>query len=215
MGLPTSSTDRSGLIVADTSAVINLNASGCAERIIRALPQKFVVVDVVPGELEEGRLRGRQDAELLRELVGSGTVEIATLDDLSAAHFEKLVVGPAVSTLEDGEAATIAYAISQDGIAVIDETKARRLCAEMFPELSICSTVDLFALPEVRRILGETALAEAVFQALLRGRMRVFPEHIEWVVQLIGIEKASACSSLPASARRLLELPVALKATHQ
>lgn len=215
MGLPTSSTDRCGLIVADTSAVINLNASGCAEQVIRAFPQKFVVVDVIPGELEEGRLRGRPDAELLHGLVESGAIEIVTLDDLGTAHFEGLVVGPAISTLEDGEAATIAYAATQQGIAVIDETKARRICAKMFPELRVCSTVDLLALPEVRRILGEPALAEAVFLALLHGRMRVFPERIEWVVQLIGKEKAAACTSLPASARRLPELPVAIKATHQ
>jgi predicted nucleic acid-binding protein len=203
MGQPTSSTDRTSLLVADTSAVINLNASGCAERIIRAFPQRFVVVDVVPGELEEGRARGRQDADLFGELVRSGTVEIVTLDDLGATHFEKLVVGPAISTLEDGEAATIAYATTHEGIAVIDERKARRICAETFPTLRICSTVDLLALPEVHRALGKTALVEAVFQALLRGRMRVFPENIEWVIQLIGRDKAAACTSLPTSARLL------------
>ena len=201
MGLPTASTDSTTLIVADTSTVINLNATGCAERIIRALPNKFVVVDFVPGELDQGRSRGRPDADLLHELVASGVIEIVALDEHGMAHFEKLVVGPAVLTLDDGEAATIAYATTNKAIAVIDERKATRICAEMFPKLRICSTVDILALPEVWRTLGKGALAEAVFQALVGGRMRVFPQHIGWVIGLIGSEKASACTSLPASAR--------------
>jgi hypothetical protein len=49
--------------VADTSAVINLNATGCAGKIIAALPCRLVVVDAIPGELSIGR--GREDADLL------------------------------------------------------------------------------------------------------------------------------------------------------
>jgi len=30
------------------------------------------------------------------------------------AHFESLVIGPAISTLDDGEAATIAYSILKE-----------------------------------------------------------------------------------------------------
>ena len=189
-------------LIADTSAIINLNSTGHAPEIVRALPNKLVVVDTVPGELDEGRERGRQDAELLNSLVAAGLIEIVKLNDTCAIHFEKLVIGPASMTLDDGEAATIAYAFVHEGIAIIDERKATRICGEMFPELRIGSTVDILAHPDVWRRLGKQLLAEAVLSALRSGRMRVLPHHIEWVVDLIGPEQAAACPSLPKAVRK-------------
>ena len=108
-------------------------------------------------------------------------------------------------TLDDGEAATIAYAVGRGAIAVIDERKATRIGAELFPALRIACTVDMLAHPQVQDDLGKEMLADAVFRALRDGRMRVFPHHIEWVVGLIGPEKVAACRSLPGSARKTTE----------
>jgi predicted nucleic acid-binding protein len=202
MDSPTSLIDPAAVIVADASAIINLNATGCAAEILRAIPNKVVVVDVVPAELEEGRRRGRHDSGLLGELVSAGLVEIGKLDDSAAVHFEKLVVGPAAMTLDDGEAATIAYAIGRQCVAVIDERKATRICSEMFPDLRIGCTVDILTHPELRKSFGNEMLADAVFKALQHGRMRVFPQHIEWVVELIGPAIAAACTSLPRFVRQ-------------
>ncbi len=202
MGLPTCLIDPAALIVADTSTVINLNATGCAREIVRAIPNKLVVVDVVPGELAEGRLRGRQDADLLDQLVAAGLVEVVKLDEVSVVHFEKLVVGPAAMTLDDGEAATIAYAVSHKGIAIIDERKATRIATEKFAKLHVGCTVDILAHPKVQKSLGKKVLAEAVFNALYHGRMGVFQHHVEWVMRLIGTDRASECTSLPRSIRR-------------
>lgn len=202
MGSLTCLIDPAAIVVVDTSTVINLNATGCAREIVQAIPNKLVVADVVTGELDEGRRRGRPDADLLGELVVADLVEIVKLDDPAVLHFEKLVVGPAAITLDDGEAATIAYAIRHAGIAVIDERKATRICAQMFPELRIGCTVDILSHPEVLRSLGKDTLAEAVFKALYHGRMRVFPHCVEWVIGLIGTHQAAACTSLPNSVRR-------------
>src|SRR3954469_13410084 len=100
------SEDRT-LLVADTSAMINLNATGCADRIIAALSCRFVVVDVIEGELALGRKRGRNYADFLQRLVADRCIEIVALDDEGNRHFEELVIGPASETLDDGEAATI------------------------------------------------------------------------------------------------------------
>jgi len=194
-------TDPTALLVADASTVININATGCARSIVEALPNRVAIVDVVPGELEGGRHRRRQDADLLRDLVGSGLVEIVQLDHKGEDYFEQLVIGPAQSTLDDGEAATIAHAVSQNGIALIDERKATRLCAQRFPELRLACTVDIFTHPKVQDVLGNDSLADAVFNALCHGRMRVFPHHVEWVVGLIGTDRVAACTSLPNSVR--------------
>jgi predicted nucleic acid-binding protein len=198
-------TDPALLIAADTSAVINLNATGCAAEILRAIPNKLMVVDVVRRELEEGRPRGRRDADMLKDLVAAGLAQIAELGQGAAVHFEKLVIGPAASTLDDGEAATISCAVARGGIAILDERKATRLCAELFPELCVGCTVDILRHPQVLDRLGNEMLGDAVFRALHDGRMRVFPHHIDWVVGVIGPEKAASCSSFPCSVRLLKE----------
>jgi len=190
------------IITADTSTIINLNATGCARAIVEACESRFVVVDIVQAELEDGRRNGRHDAELLINLIADGFVELVELDSIATGHFESLVVGPAVMTLDDGEAATIAYALTKDATAVIDEQKATNICAQRFPGLAICSTVDILARPEVRQKLGDENLSNAVFRALVHGRMRVFPQHLEWVVALIGSEQAAVCTSLPRVIRR-------------
>ncbi|MGH9502240.1 MAG: hypothetical protein ACRD20_05260 [Terriglobales bacterium] len=202
MGLPTFLTDPAAVVVADTSTVINLNATGCALEIIRAIPNKLVVVDVAAAELNEGRRRGRKDADLLAELVSARIVEIVELDDSTGAHFETLVVGPAAMTLDDGEAATIAYAVTCQGTPVIDERKATRICAERYPTLRLGCTVDILAHSAVESYLGKEMLSNAVFNALHKGRMSVLPQHVKWVIELIGPARAEACVSLPKSVRQ-------------
>ena len=117
------------LLVADTSAVINLHATGCAEQLIDALPYRFVVVDIVAAELASGRCRGHPNADLLQSLVEQRLVEVTTLDDAASLHFEELVIGPAAETLDDGEAATIAYAVVRNGTVILDERKGIRICS--------------------------------------------------------------------------------------
>jgi predicted nucleic acid-binding protein len=155
----------------------------------------------VPIELAAGRQRQRQDADLLNELVASNFVKIVHLDDDGMESFEQLVVGPAAKTLDDGEAATIAFAVSRNAIALIDERKANRICAERFSTLRVGCTVDIFTHPNVERALGRKRLGDAVFNALYQGRMRVLPHHVEWVVELIGADRAASCTSLPGSVR--------------
>jgi predicted nucleic acid-binding protein len=201
MELLSSLTDAQALLVADASTIISVNATGCAKRVIRALPNRVAVVDIVSGELEEGRQRKRQNADLLKKLVDAGHVEIVQLDEKGEEYFERLVVGAAQMTLDDGEAATIAYAVATSGIALIDEKKANRICGQRFPELRLAYTVDLFTHPDVQNQLGKEALADAVFNALCHGRMRVFPHHIEWVIGLIGADRARLCTSLPGPVR--------------
>lgn len=198
---PTWLTDPNALLVADASTVININASGCGPTIMKVLPNPVAIVKIIADELEEGRHRLRKDADLLNELRVARLVEIVELEDVGAIHFEQLVVGPAEMTLDDGEAATIAYAVGKNGIPLIDERKATRICAKRFPELRIANTVDIFTHPEVQAALGKDKLADAVFNALCHGRMRVFARHIEWVVELIGRDRACLCTSLPRSAR--------------
>ena len=195
--------DRTVPVIADTSVVINLNATQCAETILEALPNPFLVVSEVVLELESGLQTGRNDAAALKEWRTSGRVQIVTLGDTGAQHFFNLVSGLAAQTLDDGEAATIAHALETEppAIPLIDERKANRICAHRFAALVTGSTVDLLAQDDVQAALGSARLADAVFDALLGGRMRVLPHHLDWVVNLIGPERAKQCESLPRSVR--------------
>ncbi len=201
MRSPTFLTDPLIPLVADSSTVINLIATGCAPTIIRAVPNRIVVVDVIPGELDTGRPRGRRDADHLQELVAAGHIEVVTLSDTGWLHFESLVAGPGPETLDDGEAATIAYAVEKNAVAIIDEKKGKRLCGARFPSTQLVSTADVLLHPAVRLKLGDEAFADAVFAALQDARMAVFPHHLGAILRLIGPKRATQCPSLPKGLR--------------
>lgn len=201
MGSLTCLSDPAAVVVADASAVINLNATGHAEAIIRAIPNRIVVVEAVPAELEEGRSKGRGDAAALFSLIAAGLVTEVQLGDVGEEHFESFVIGPASETLDDGEAATLAYAIEHRGVPLIDERKAIRIFAERFPERKLGCTVDVLAHSAVQSALGRSALSEAVYNALQFARMRVLPHHVEWIVSVIGAENAVKCTSLSRATR--------------
>ena len=125
-------------------------------------------------------------------------------------HFTELVSGMTADTLEDDEAATIAYGLEHGATTLIDERKANRICAERFAALTIGCTVDLLAHDAIEAALGQIGLANAVFNALYHGRMRVRPRHVDWVVNLIGPERAAQCASLPRSVRSVEAAPTSL-----
>ncbi len=187
--------ERAAPVVVDTSVVINLNATGCAEAILRSLPNRCVVIEDVLLELQIGRQTGRGDANALAVLVEQHLVERAQLGNIGMSHFRSLVTGSASETLDDGEAATIACAIEQGAVALVDERKAIRICIERFPNLAVGCTVDVLAQCHVQAALGRS-LPDAVFNALNRGRMRVPDPYGQWVVDLIGKERAAMCRSL-------------------
>jgi predicted nucleic acid-binding protein len=202
MALPPSLSEQPALLIADASVVINLNATGCAEEILKALSHRVAVVDVVVDEINGGVRKGRQDASKLAALIAANVVEVVRLGPQGLLRFESLVVGSAGETLDDGEAATIAYAEEAGARALIDERKARRLACERHAAIPLGCTADLLASVEVKRALGAAAVAEAVHNALIGSHMRVLEMHMDWVVQLIGDERAVVCLSLPESTRR-------------
>ena len=81
--------ERTAAVVADTSVIINLNATGCAEAILRALPNRCLVVDDVSLELQIGRETGRRDADALAMLIEQHHVEQVRLGDPGICHFRE------------------------------------------------------------------------------------------------------------------------------
>ena len=189
-------------IVADASVLVNLAASGAAREIAEALPVRLRVVRTVALELERGHPRWTT-SEQLTAFEAAKLVEIVDLDSAALGYFEALVVGPASVTLDDGEAATISYAVTRDLMALIDEKKARRICEERFRLLMVGTTIDLLLSAVTKRALGASGVADALFGALQYGRMRVPSSHMKRVVKIVGAERAALCSSLPMHLRTL------------
>jgi predicted nucleic acid-binding protein len=198
---PSSLNDETAPFIVDASTLINLNGTGCAAAILRAIPNRVIVMDAVVDELRMDNRSSRDDAKLLTSHIAEDLVLELAIGALKSDHFESLVLGNATDTLDDGEAATIACAIEMHAVAVIDERKARRICRARYPGVVVASTVDILALDCVTKALGDVRLAEATYNALTAARMRILPEHIEWVVSLIGAERAVLCTSLPEHVR--------------
>src|ERR1700680_1462655 len=156
-------TDAAIGLVADASALINLNASGQERAILAEIPNPLLVTDVVMGELQEDSRSGRRDAEFLAGLISEGLIRLVKVETLKAGIFERLVAGRSVDTLDDGEAATIAYAVEAKAVSLIDERKANRVCRAPSPQISVGGTVDLFCHALVQKALGREALGAAVF----------------------------------------------------
>ena len=194
-------TDPTATLVIDASVVINLNATNRAAEIISALRSIVVVTHNAIDELESGTRNGHVDAQLLRELVDKNLVAPVALGENSFGVYETLVDGNASCTLDDGEAATIAYAIEIGGVAIIDEKKARRICRESFPGLRLLSTVDLLLDDLLGSAFGLIGQADSIYNALISARMRVPEERISSVIKVIGAERAAGCASLPKAAR--------------
>ena len=188
-------------LVVDASVVINLNATGRARDIVRAFPNPFEITANACAEITAGERNGYTDAAILQALIDEGAWRVVQLGSACTDTYETLIEGSAIRTLDDGEAATIAYAVARSAIAVIDERKARTICASRFSGLPVASTSELLTHPAVESVLGRQGQVEAVLAALRGARMRVPPDQIAKVIALIGNEEAARCHSLPKAAR--------------
>lgn len=203
MRQPLFSVDRRVRLVADTSVIINLNATGLGPQVLRTLNLVLHASTVVRNELIVDRNNGRHDSDLAADLVAGGQLEFHEFDEEGEDLFEALVTGSAEATLDDGEAATLALAMSSGLPAAIDERKANRIAAERFPEMRLLSTADLLSSEMLITSLGVEAVATAVFAALRDARMAVPESYHPWIADLLG-SRASECRSLPASLRHRL-----------
>jgi len=193
------------MAVADASVWINLAATGCADRILSLHGSVLDITQTALSELERGRAKGRHAADEVAALLHLGLVQVVDLDPQDEDLFLSLVAGDAAQTLDDGEAATLIYAHRIGTTAFIDERKATSLAAVRFPRLLVASTVDFLLAPAVRGGLGEAALGDALYGALVDAKMRVAAHHATEVIACVGRERAEVCSSLPASVRRALK----------
>lgn len=192
---PSRLTDAHQTLVVDASVALNLLGSGKPGVLLRALGRSVVVVDLVRNEIQRDPATGKSAAPILDALVAEGLLADAILSDQAYSEFLSLTGATPPNDLGDGEAATIAHAEEIGGTALLDDGKAVRIAMARPSGVRVLSTLDLFSAP-LDQSIPVLELAELVFQSLRTARMRVAPEFRSWVVDLIGAERVSQCSSL-------------------
>lgn len=183
-------------LVLDASSGLNLLGTGCAAEILRVLPHELVVTEGAFNEIERDPLSGAPGSVVLEQLMAAGLVSVVRLSEPAYNRYLSLVGAPSPDGLDDGEAATVAHAVDVGAVPVLDERKATRIAGFLCPLTPVCS-LDLIAHPFMLEQLGETAVANAVYSALLHARMRVPEAFRPWVLSLVGAERLTACSSIP------------------
>ena len=196
-------TDEDDQLVIDASVAVNLLASGRSLKILELLGRPIFVSEPVVSELEEGERLGYAPLGSVSGLVNAQLLQVMPLSGHALDVFVRLVSGSATDTLGDGEAATVALAVSHELTAVIDERKASRVSSQ-YRGLRLATTIDLFASSQVAGGLGRASLAAAVAASLSGARMQVRETQFEWVWGLIGAEAVGRSPSLKRLSRRSL-----------
>lgn len=178
-------------IVADSSVIINLSGTGYSKQILVGMPFPVVITPQVQKEIYRGKSTGRTDYLILDDLLHLNVIQIHSLEEQAGEVFLDLVSGRTMTSLDDGEASTIAVAQVKDLTAAIDERKASRICEQHFPLIKVVSTVDIIACSHTARALSESQIADALRGALENSRMRVLPRNYEWVCAIIGEDNVS------------------------
>ena len=185
-------------LVLDASCAINLLGTGAAESVLAAVPAAVLIEKHPFREVRRHPIEGRDHTSELDSLQRKGLLEVVSLSEAGNRIFRDSGAASLDLELDDGEAATIAYVVSEgeSNVPVIDERKATRLFKERWPGRPIIDTVTLFHTLLQCQQHSSRATRDAVYSALLHARMQVAPSMRPWVVDLIGRQRASKCISL-------------------
>ena len=187
--------DDDAHLILDTSVVINLHACGHGREILASLPRPAILTEEVLQELRTGGHKSPREREFADALISDGRLNLeSSIGEASDIYFE-LLSDP--RSLDDGEASTLALALAKGYVPVVDERKARRELTEFRSQPKPPNTLDLFTYRDALKTLGENGIAHAVYTALREANMRIRREQLEFVVALIGPDRAIECNSLP------------------
>jgi predicted nucleic acid-binding protein len=198
---PASLTRSPRILVLDTSVVLNLLACGATTRVLENIDARFIVPSQVVREVSKEPTGTDLPNGTFADLVQRKLIFEHRLEGDALRTFIDLASAQPPDGLGDGEAATIALAEELACEAVIDERKATRIATLRRPAMSVLSTVDLFHNFHEHSSVERQDVSDCVYNALRNARMRVPSRSGDWVVSLIGIERARECSSLSAVLR--------------
>ncbi len=164
-------------------------------RILAAIPNDIIVPQVVATELEHETSRKKGEHGFLNDLIAGGKVTLGEMSDEENKLFVNFISGS--PSLDDGEAATIAIGAKCQFLPLLDDRKGRAQAIHVLRGREPGWPIDLFRHTSIIPALGNTIAIEALYLALLNGRMRVPVESTEHIIELLGRERAKNCTCLP------------------
>jgi predicted nucleic acid-binding protein len=190
--------DLSGPFVLDASAIINILGTGAARTILNLLPTPVIAEQTALREVMRHPIADADHAAELAALQKAGQLISHSMNAAGLEIFRALTANDLSGGLDDGEAATIAYAVTHSKMAVpvIDERKAVRIFSTSWQGRPAIGTLDLLTHNRVVAGVTKSELKEAIYSALFHARMRVPCDYRAWVVEIVGRGRASRCPSL-------------------
>jgi len=178
-----SSTFPAGPLVLDASVLFNLLATGAAPDFLKALDVPCWVEERTAAEVR--RMPGeRAESMPLLPLFDGGHLRLCRMSPSAYDIYLSLISGSSTEALDDGESAAIATCVTGLGSIVLDDKKARRICAERFGQVSMASSLYLFVEAARRGDWDEERLSDAIQRARDVSRMSVVPAEREWFTSL-------------------------------
>lgn len=206
--MPFPSCEVFGPFVLDASAIINLLGTGRAQDFLSLLKTPVLVEEVALREVTRHPIRGADHSAELSALRSAGLLLPQRMNVAGVEIFRALTAGDLSGGLDDGEAATIAHALthSDAAVPVIDERKALRIFGAHWHTRTAIGTLALLTHTLVVTGLTEAELQDSLQSALVHARMRIPSHSRQWVIELIGPARASLCPSLGSTKGRSREV---------
>lgn len=188
--------DGQASIVADTSVLINLERSGIGKKIVQLIDNPFVVTEGVADEVGGKQGKFYESSRLFMEgLLAAKLLEVISLSDKEIEVSQRLT--RMENGLEEGEATTISVAKSRGYIPIIDEKRGREHAFNELGNIIVGRSMDVLLHRKVRSTIADSSIVEAVYLALRDAKMNISSNDLNFVIELIGKDRARNCVSLP------------------
>lgn len=188
--------DNPTSLVIDTNVLINLAACQPGKEILKIIDNRFVLSESAANEIRDGYgARIEPVKSFLRDVLEEDLVRIVALS-AEERRVQDRILGKYLN-LDDGESATIAVAKCRNFTPIIDEKIGRRVAINEIGDGCVMTSLDVLTHPKVTSHFDDVAFQHLIFLALNVGRMNILPVHRDYVIDLIGVEQAMKCPSLP------------------
>ena len=182
---------------------INLLGTAVSRDILSVMPWNVVIEKRSHREIRRLPIDGRDHVSELEAWGLDGCARVVSLQAEAREIFDDLTTGSLAETLDDGEAATIAYAVAgpERAAPVIDEKKATRIFHQRWPGRRLLETAGVLQSLVDAGLISNRFARDLIYAALTNARMHVSHRLRPWVVDMIGSRRAAKCPSLGQSAR--------------
>jgi predicted nucleic acid-binding protein len=173
-------TTQRGKLVLDASVAINMLATVRGAEVLGSLGWSCVIEDRAAGEVTRHPRKVQHPKGPLGEFLEARVLEVVHLEATDYDQFVQLVGAPNHDGLDDGEAASLAWATRHGGALAVDEAKARRIANRDFAGLELLSSLGLFKIWAKARSVSAPDLRSALQEARGIGRMRILHDEMTW-----------------------------------